>query len=583
MAGTKRKNNKRKPEKSRKKSGMGSITILLVILVVLMVAAVFISKRYAPSKVQTDLREYYNLTADEDENRLEAEDGELAIVLEDEVLSVRAFRLEEEIFVPFTLVKNNIDDRFYYDSNEDLIIVTTANDIIKNRVSESILTVNGSDRDAGYTVSRELDGKIYLNIRFVDEFSAAQYSVHEDPDRVYITYLEGNYEYGTALMHTYIRTMAKTKADYIQTVEKGDKLKILDDLGDWLEIIDESGCRGYIQAKAVTDIASEQVVSDYQEAEYTHIDAGDDINMVWDAIYYYDSNYEIYNRAAEMTGVDVLCPTWFTLADDQGNLNSYVCSEYITFARENGMQVWTTIEDIDGESCAGVIDYTSKRETLIANLIEQCLEAGIDGINVDFENISTDMGNDYIQFMRELSVACRDKGLILSVDTYAPYAYNSHFHFDELSKICDYVVVMAYDDYLGGDEAGPCAGLPFVQDVIETCAEQADLDRLIVGIPFYTRAWYEYSDGSLGRDVYNMYDLENIEWNYGLTPEWLEDVGYDFSSYESGGATVKIWMENYNSINAKLELIKSYDVAGIASWRLGQETSDIWALLESYY
>jgi len=147
----------------------------------------------------------------------------------------------------------------------------------------------------------------------------------------------------------------------------------------------------------------------------------------------------------------------------------------------------------------------------------------------------------------------------------------------------DYVAIMAYDDYVGTNEAGPNAGLPFFGEVLQLCANTVDMNRLIVGLPLYTRIWYENNDGSLSKDTREMRDIEDIVWNHGLTFEWQEDVGYDYAEYEENGARVRIWYENAKSLEAKLKLLSDYDVAGISSWRLGQETDDVWAVLEQYY
>ena len=351
----------------------------------------------------------------------------------------------------------------------------------------------------------------------------------------------------------------------------------------WYEVIDENGYIGHVQSNFVSDVFTETVTSDFTEPEYTHITLNEPINMVWHGIYYYESNQYVGNYTYNMTGVNILAPTWFLFADIYGNILSYADYDYLEYAHGNGWQVWAVLEDMDGESCEEILPYTSRRQTAISQMIDTCLSYGIDGINVDLETVTSATGNDFIQFIRELSAACRKNNLIQSVDDYAPYSYNAFRHTDEQSAICDYVAIMAYDDYVGGNEAGPNAGLPFVQEVMQLCTTTVDMSRLIVGIPFYTRFWYENNDGTLSRDTIDMGDVADIVLQRGLVFEWQEDVGYEYGEYDTDSAKVRFWYENAKSLEAKMNLIKDYNVAGISSWRLGQETDDVWAVLEKYY
>ncbi|MBQ9030554.1 MAG: hypothetical protein IJ106_03765 [Parasporobacterium sp.] len=576
-------------KRPRRSAGMGYFTILLIILIIIAAAGVFVSKRFAPSKTRADLMEYYNLTAYERLGRDAAGSDELAIVINDTILDeentekFRAVRSGDDVYVEISIIQSNIDERFYLDSNEGLVIFTNAVGSVIAPVDSSVYTEEGQEHDAGYVIARQINGSIYLNMKFVDEHSAASYQVLEDPARVYIRMGAGTAEYATVSSNTKMRLSSSKKSSIVADISKGERLKVLSIDDGWYKAINEQGFLGYVPESALGEITTQELTSDYSEPEYTHILEDGNISMAWHGIYYYDSNQYIADYTYNMKGINILAPTWFLFADPYGDILSYASPDYVNYAHENGWKVWAVLEDMDAESSSEILPYTSRRQTAIGQIINECLAYGIDGINVDIELITASEGRDFIQFIRELSVACRRNQLVLSVDDYTPYSYNAYRHTAEQSRICDYVAIMAYDDYVGGNVAGPNSGLPFLEEVLGVCQDVVDMDRLIIGLPFYSRLWYQHSDGTVGRDTSDMNNIEEVTLNHGLTYNWLADVGYDYAEYEEEDTTVRIWYENVNSLEAKLNLLSKYNIAGVSYWRLGQETSNVWDVLSQYY
>lgn len=576
-----------KRRKPKRKAGLGYIIVLLVILIIFLAAGVFVSKRFAPSKTQADLRNYYNLTAYGD--MVEAKPNEMAIIINHDLLDssdteyFRAVKEDGGTYVALSLIQGRIDNRFYYDSYENKVIITNAVESIVVPVDGNVYYTDGNEVDAGYTIAKTINDNVYMNMDFVSAHSSASSQTFTNPDRVLIQNEWIGLECCTTTSAVKMRTTASKKSPIICTVDKGQVLKIISKKEGWYGVIDEKGYLGFVQSSAVTDPKYLDFESGYTEPEYTHLLMDEKINMTWHGIYYFESNQYIGEYTRDMTGVNVLAPTWFLFADSYGNLTSYAEASYVEYAHEKGCKVWAVLEDLDGLAGSEVIPYTSSRRNAINQMIEQCLAYGIDGINVDLESIGTEQGNDFIQFIRELSVECRKNKLVLSVCDYAPYSYNAYRHTEEQSKIADYVCIMAYDDYVGANEAGPNAGLPFIKEVMSLCESTVDMNRLIVGIPFYTRVWYERTDGTLGAETLDMAAAENLTLQYGLEFEWQPEVGYDFASYEDWNSTAKIWKENAKSIEAKLQVLTEYNIAGIASWRLGQETSDVWSVISKYY
>ena len=602
--------------KPKRSAGLGYFIILFLILIVFAAAGVFVSRRFAPSKARADLEDYYNLTAWESRDRAAAGSDELAIIIDNEILdqeeteAFRAMRFDDGVYVPIALVQEHIDPRFYVDRYEGLMIFTDAVSSLITNIGSSSYTYGGEESNAGYVIARNVGEEIFLNLDFVTEHSPATYQILSDPARVYIQNRFGEFEYCNAKSDIRMRVSASKKASIVADIPKDAKLQVLEADDGWLKVIDNRGYVGYVQDNSVQDIYTDTITSNYTEPEYTHILMDEPINMVWHGIYYYESNQYVADYTANMTGVNVLAPTWFLFSDMYGDILSYASQDYVDFAHENGCKVWAVLEDLDGESSVDILPYTSRRHAAISQMIGECLNYGIDGINVDLEKVTSSEGSDFIQFIRELSVECRNNNLFLSVSDYTPYNYNAYRHTDEQSRICDYVAVMAYDDYVGTNEAGPNAGLPFVEEVMEVCTGVVDMNRLIVGIPFYTRLWYEYQDGTLGQDTCDMNTVEELKEAHELKFTWMDDLGYDYAEYvesteneydeyeyeygyegedpentqkDEGGTRVRIWYENAKSLDSKLQVISQYNIAGIGSWRLGQETSDVWAVLEKYY
>jgi spore germination protein YaaH len=185
--------------------------------------------------------------------------------------------------------------------------------------------------------------------------------------------------------------------------------------------------------------------------------------------------------------------------------------------------------------------------------------------------------------LRELSVKCRNNGIVLSVDSYVPAPYTEHYDREEQGKIVDYVVVMAYDEYYAGsDVAGPVASIGFVEDAVTNILPLVPKEKVIIAIPFYTRLWKETKDGEVSSESFAMTPASNLLTENGAEPKWDETYGCFYAEYEKDGATYKMWQEEDKSIEEKMKVIYNADVAGIAAWKLGLEKESIWDVILKY-
>lgn len=591
MAKTKAKRKTANQRRKKKKVNVKAIILLVIaVLIALIIVAAIITvitvmgKRKAPTQELTDLKYYYNLSANASEGRKTAEDDELAIVFEDEILTERAFISDSEAYIRLALVRENIDSRFYFDSNEQVLIVTDAQKAMTVYMGQTYYTSGNDQVNTDYTILTERNGEIYVAMDFVSDYSSAYYSIYDDPARIVITYAVGEKTFCDAKKTTQIRVLGGVKAEVVGTVDSGAKLLVLDDLDDWLEVVSPEGWKGYVATSAVGDQYTEYVESDYDEPEYTSMNMGAKVKLGWASIDNDDGNDEYSNFTADSDGImNVYCPTWYALEDGSGTIDNLSDSSYVERAHSDGYQVWAMFADKSADYAEPVLTHTSTRIRVEDEIINDLLAKGIDGLNVDFEHINSWYGDDYLQFLRELSIKCREKGLYFSVDNYAPYDYNACYHIEEQSTLCDYVFLMAYDDYVGSGSVGPNSSLTFIREVVDlTLSKVANSNKVVVGLPFYSRVWSTSEDGELSRKEYTMSNAWSLMQEVGEDPEWDSESGTWYTEYTINGTTYDAWLEDEETIREKLNLVSEYDVAGVAFWCLGQEFSVVWDVVAQY-
>jgi spore germination protein YaaH len=249
-----------------------------------------------------------------------------------------------------------------------------------------------------------------------------------------------------------------------------------------------------------------------------------------------------------------------------------------------GLEVWALIDnftnaDVDTYE---VLAGTGNRTKLIEGLIDTALEYDLDGINIDFENISLDAGEPFIEFIRELSIPCRENGIVLSVDNYVPMGYTDHYDREEQGIVADYVIIMGYDEhYKGSTEAGSVASIDFVERGIADTVAQVPAEKVINAIPFYTRIW-ETTGTTLDSQAVGMELAQQYIEDHAITTRWDEETCQNYGEYQSGDTYCQVWLEDAESIQVKLNIMENYGIAGVAEWKLGFETSDVWDVIEAY-
>lgn len=432
-----------------------------------------------------------------------------------------------------------------------------------------------------------------------------EYEVYDNPDRAVITSEWGKIQTAEIKRDTQVRYQGGVKSPILTEISKGSKVVVLDDENDWMKVGTEDGFVGYVKTNALRDAATETTSREFEEPVYTNISKDYTINMAWHNVSNSDANSYILETIAGTKGLTTIAPTWFSLSDTEGNVSSLADSDYVNYAHQSNLEVWAVLRDFHGginsyDETYEVLSYTSKRTKVINQVIAEAIETGIDGINLDFELISTECGQHYIQFVRELSVKCRQNGLVLSVDNYVPQPYNEHYDIEEQGAVADYVVIMGYDEHTEGSyETGSVASIGYLKNGITDALESVPAEKLIAGVPFFTRLWFEtpkteeeladeagteaasYPD-KVTSTAYSMDEAAQVVKNAGAEAQWDKETMQNYAEWDADGGTYKIWLEDEQSLEEKLKVIKSNNLAGVAEWSLGMEDSGVWDLILQY-
>lgn len=561
-----------------------------LVLFVLIISAAYFVKKISATRQDADPESYFGLTADTSAGLDAAEEGELAVIIDGEIITARALNIGGFYYISRETAETYVDERLYYGEEDEILLLTNAVSTYKTYTGESTYTLDGEETDLGHVLVAESSGTVYISLEYLKIFSNLEYETFEEPDRIFITTETGEFEYTETAGGIRIRTGAYKTAGILARTEEGEELRILETAedGDWVRVISESGWVGYIASAAVSEIYTKTVAGNYTDPEYTSLSADADIIIGFAALYKASANSSYSSITENAAGtMNVYCPLWYSLSDEDDCFESISDSRYTALAHADGCLVWAVFTDTDGSTGENygddVLRSYEKRQQIIDAVMADMEANDIDGLNMDFEQISSEYSEDYLQFLRELSARCRAAGKYFTADNYAPYEYNDTiFSITEQNDLCDYVIIMAYDDYVGGDEAGPNSSTPFLEEVLELSLDKIDAGKLVVVLPFYTRFWYE-TDGELTNSAFSIESSwEELSEN-AVTAEWDDELDLYYVSYEDEGSTVYAWLENEETISSKLSVLSGYSIAGTGFWRLGWGTSEIWKIIDEYY
>lgn len=572
--------------------------LVVVVLLLIVVAATVIGRiadKYTPTKEKANLYKEYEV--EEDSNMA-------AIILQDTRSDKKALVEDGVIYLEFNMIKDTFNHRFYFDTQEELLLYTTPDSLIRCEAGKKEYKVNKKKQKTDYEIvkliTQDTITTTYVALDFVKQFTALEYEFYQEPARVCITYQWGNVTTCSAKEETAVRVDANIKSPVMVNAEESAKLRVIEKKDKWTKVISEDGLIGYVQNKYLGKEEEETLKTDFEEPVYDSIKKDKKINMVWHQMENVSANDNMAGMITDTDGITVLSPTWFRLSDNKGNISDIGSASYVKLAHKLGYEVWALVDDQAAESDdAIVLAKTTSRQKIVKNLMNAVEEYNLDGINVDLEYIKKENAEDYLQFLRELSIECRKSDVVLSIDNYIPKEYNLHYDRTEQGILADYIVVMCYDEHHSqSEEAGSVASLPFVREGIENTLKEVPAEKVIMAVPFFTRVWketpeeYADSNSQIYENKGNRYSLssralgmdgadEEIESNH-AEKAWNEELGQYFASWEKDNSTYMVWLEETRSLEEKLKLISEHNLAGVSGWRLGLENSKVWDIMKKY-
>ncbi len=548
------------------------IVAAFVILIVVM-AAMFMIVRYTPTKEKMNGYVFFNLDKSTDKTM---------VIIDGKQYSDTGVVTDGRHYLPQEFVADNINAGFYYDKESQAVLYSDSSYMYTYMSGKNVYTDDtGKTYNTDYPVVIDINGECFIAWEYIAEHTDCEYAYGSEPERINISIERENKQCVTVKKKSAVRYRGGIKSPVLEYVQKGDRLVYEDDLDDWIKVTTATGYTGYIKKTEASDtfeyIREEK---NYETHNYNMKD--DKVTLAWFQVSGVAGNSGIDNNIATASGVNVLAPTWYSVTDSSGSMSCYASAGLVNKMHQRGTDVWALVSDFDTNVDFAAL-YSSKkaRTNMVNTLINDAAKYGFDGINLDFENIKSAYAKDYLQFVRELSIECERKGLVLSTDNYKPEAYNRCYNLKEQSRFVDYVIVMAYDEHYAGTDAGSVASLPFVKEAVEDTVQLVGKEHVIAGIPFYTRIWTTTDGNTTSRAVGMQAAVDQLNSD-GQVALWNDDCGQYVASYTVGNSTRQIWFEEEKSIEAKMQVIQENNVAGVAGWKLGLEKSSVWSVISKY-
>ncbi len=556
------------------------IPVLIAIVLIIVVAGIGfgarLAEKYSYSKERADLAEYFGITGSDD----------VPVILQDERIEEHARLWDGVCYFDFATVHKYFNDRFYEDKRENLLIYTLPDAIVTVPIGSQTVSAGGSEGSRDYVIARYEGDMLYVAADFVKEYTNFSYALYTEPNHMQV-YTEWNErQTATIAEDTQVRYQGGIKSDILTDVSAGDRVIILEEMETWTKVKTEDAYIGYVENKRLSEKTTEtpEPVTDYTEPVYTSNTRDHKINLVWHAVGGMGGNDTLVEMMSGVKSVNVISPTWFALSDNNGNFTNLASTDYVNLAHDMGLEVWGLVDNFtnEGVDTYEVLAGLGTRTYLIDGLIEAALTYGLDGINIDFEEVSLDAGQPFIEFIRELSIACRQNGIVLSIDNYVPMGYNDHYNRKEQGVVADYVIIMGYDEHhKSSDTAGSVASIDFVENGIANTVAEVPANKVINAIPFYTRIW-ETRGTTVESQAVGMEMAQQYIKDHNITTAWDEKTCQNYGEYQSGDSHYQVWLEDGDSIRVKLNIMNKYGIGGVAAWKLGFEVDSIWDVIEEY-
>lgn len=555
---------------SRRRKGHGCGITVLVLLFIFILAGgglgVLFAKKYMPSNELADKSRIFGI-----------KDGQVALILDNQVQEEKGIYEGGQVYLPVDWVNEHLNQRFYWDEGEKLLVYA---------LPDSIVYADESAQGEKGPLFKVTQDGMYLSLGVVVNYTdiRTQAFATSQIKRVFIDTSWQPYDTAVLKKTGQVRVRGGVKSQIITEAAAGETVDVLETMEKWSRVRTSDGYIGYVENRKLE--AGEQVapVSTFEAPVYTSISMDGKVRLGFHQVTRPEGNNTLESYVSNARGMNVIVPTWFNVVSGDGTYTSLASRDYVDKAHDMGLKVWAMVENVSTEESVKnlntktLMSSTSTRKKLIEKLMNEADTYGFDGFNLDFESLKAEAGPHYVQFIREMSVACRNKGLVLSVDNYVPSSYTAFYNRREQGIVADYVIVMGYDEHYAGGEAGSVSSIPYVREGIENTLKEVPKEKVINAVPFYTRVW-TVNEGKTSSKAYGISDARQWVEENQVELTWDKLLGQYYGETVSGSGQQYIWMEEEDSMKLKIDLIKEFDLAGVACWKLGFEPADIWDIV----
>lgn len=544
---------------------------IIIVLILIILCIVFLIGKFGINVID-------NLSRDP--NRID-------VIVKDKIVpdELSIYIVDNEKYFSVDFLKEYIDDTVFPEADDNTLTITNENSVIRLSTDELTYYVNSEPlslempiitKDEVMLIPCNLTASLYnLNIEYIDDEKTAVIDFYGE-------------EISTSVLQKNVKMYSESdiKSHTVTRVKKGSEITIFGNENGFYKVRFNEYV-GYIEEKYITDIVKTNFVNN--EENYVSLGFTPEngkITMVWDQVFNVSQNKND-SKFTAIENLDVISPTWFAISDNEGNVSNIADKSYVDWAHSQGYQVWGLLSNsFDPDITHNTLSSPEIREKIIKQVLAYAELYELDGINIDFETIRSDDGEYFVQFVREITPYLKAQGLTVSVDLSRPEGWNYYYGMEEIGETVDYVVLMAYDEHWGtSPESGSVASMGWTEESITSTLDMVSPEKVILGIPFYTRLWEEknvdgnltVSSSSLGMQAaLNYINENNMEIVYD------EESGQNYSSIEKDGATYKIWLEDELSLRKRMELVEKYNLAGCAGWKRHLETDNTWSIINSY-
>ena len=553
------------------------VALILIVIIGAATAGTIVFDKYSYSKEKADLQAYFGVSGDE-----------LAVFLQDEKIPEKARLIGDLCYFDLDTVHKYFNDGFYADVNEMILLYALPTYVDRIDMEEAAVTENGSSHNYAFVEN----GTVYVAVEHILKFTNMSIEVFDGRVQVYTEW--GDKRVATIQKDTEVREKGGIKSPILREIGDGEQVEILERMETWSKVKTDDAFIGYVENKHLSEesIVAETPVTTYVEPEYTTNQLEGRLCLGWHSIGGVGGNDTLDEVVTNVKSMNVIAPTWFSLCDSEGGFESFGTTDYVEKAHAMGLEVWGVLDDFNYDithddftiDMGVLLTSTTNRTRLIEGVVQEALALGLDGINLDFEQETQIQyyGKDYAQFIKEFSIQCRLNDLTFSIDNYVPYDYRSFYNLDVQGKVADYVIIMGYDEHWAGcQEAGSVASLEYVTFGMDKALETVPAEKLVNALPLFSRVWTT-EGATVSDEILSIRYTQDFLDRVGQTGEWDEETQQLYVEWTSGTKKYQLWAETEESIMVKLNVMRARNIGGVAVWRLGYGTPEVWEMISAY-